>query len=241
MTDNLDWLLRLCLLHHQRTAEDPEEPMPIDRLPAFFSDLRNTWQNFLEGNWLALLDALAICHEHELPVPDWLQNGLREFVVSSVRGETLGRRGKGNSPLAQVRDEWKRRKRAQVFQQIRLAQSLPASANDGLVFALFLPEETLRLFREGKVRSVGTTREDAIRLTFESLRGTPAQASISTLDRMMTEYTSTVGEFDVSKELLIDLGLETDGPPDLEFLGFHFMSIDELATQQPNRDAEGDA
>lgn len=214
MSGELDWLLKLCLYHHQRTAKEPHEPLNISKLPHFFTDLRCASENFADGNWLALLDALAICREHELPVPDWLEKGVRDFVITSVKGFSHGKRGKENSPLAQVKDEWKRQKRAEIFRRIRIVQSYQGEGAD-LLLALMLPHETKRLLQTGRVASVGTTREDAIQLTFMSLQGTEAQASLATLDRNMTEYLTTISEFDISQELRVELGLdrETDIDP----------------------------
>jgi hypothetical protein len=223
---DLNWLIELVEFYWSREYPDRAKELRYEDIPHFFQDLRNCFDNFDEGNWLSLLDGLQICRDNMLPVPEWLAAGIRKFVIDSVIGTKQGKKGRGNSPLGQATDALKREKRAEVFSRIRFAQKFDPTSP---IFAVSLPPETTALIKSGKLKSIGNTRDDALDVTFSSLQGTFAQASLATLDRMMTEYSSTENAFLVSNQLRKDLGLPyvTDDRPDL--LGpYAILDLDQI-------------
>jgi hypothetical protein len=227
---NLDWLVEMIAEHARRPEGDGPIEINLASIPAFFQDLRDAFDRFQDGNWLALLDALQVCRDERLPPPIWVCDGFQTFIVRSITEESLGQRGRGNSPLAKAREAAKQAKRRETYLRIRLAQKIGGKPNgaepEDFVFALTIPSETTVLIKAGKLKGLGTSVEDAVKATELSLRGTFAQASYATLLKECRKMRDDT--FDTSHETRVALGFETDALPEL--LGdLQFVDIDDLA------------
>jgi hypothetical protein len=186
-------------------------------------ELINAAARFDAGNWLALLDAIQICEEQHLELPGWTNDGLRRFFVESLNGG-LGRKGRGNTPLAKARDALARIVRKRTVQEIRNAQKLVSQADTeevkNLWLMLALPDETKRLLSSGKLKSIGETADDAIEIAHLSLAGTFARGTVETIRKQY--YSADEFNFQLSHGTLVLLGLATDDLP-AAFGGFGVM------------------
>ena len=196
-------------------------------LPEELMDLVYAYDRYQAGNKLALLDALFLCQTSNLPLPDWLIEGLRDFIVQAVHGRPMGQQGRGKAPLAEAREAVKRWKRYETFRRIRYAQEQP---KDDFWGVLAIPSETAALINAGKIKDIGTTRDDAMRVTCLSLRGTFAQCSFATLSRSMHLFESAENESSmISHETQVALGLASDMPPEL--VGEFSMTADQITIE----------
>lgn len=215
--NELKWLLNLMLDYELRGKLVQTEPLDLSNQPYFLEDLRDAYEAFTDGNTLAVLDALEICRSNSLPLPDWIANGLTDIIVDAVSGKSLGKKGRANSPLAQAREALKVAKRTSYFGRIRVAQQIPLVEpfpSGNFAFAFMLPPETSILLASGKIKSLGSTRSDALEILELSLRGTFAQTSLATLTKMMTKYESEIG-YEISDQTLERFGLAPDRSKEL--------------------------
>lgn len=230
---DLDWLADLAAQYLSGLAAQTGQTPHINDLPGYFADLRRVFDTHEDGGMLVLLDGLRICRENKLPPPEWLEAGLRRMVIDFALGRAAGKKGRGNTPLAKELLRMKKAKRAEVFRRIRYMQQLEP---EPILEAIMLPTETQHVMLAGKLKSLGTTREEALRATEISLRGTFAQASFATLDREMSEY-QLEDENRLSPELSEELGLpifEDFNAPRLH--GISLMSLDDF----PDPRGQGD-
>jgi hypothetical protein len=212
-TPDGSWLAKAFVELAARETYLPVSEVKNRILPHELMDIVDAYDRYRAGNKLALLDALFSCQSSNLPLPNWLIEGLRDFIVQVIQGQPLGRQGRGKSPLAEARESVKRWKRYETFRLIRYAQKHPEG---DLLRVLAIPSETAALINAGKLKGIGTTREDALEVTCLSLRGTFARCSLGTLSRSMHLFEDAENDVSmISHETQVALGLANDLPPEL--------------------------
>ncbi len=108
---DIAWLLEMAREHQHKKPLTDDDHLDFNLIPEFFGDLREAYERFLLGNWLALLDVLRICNEENLRLPSWASIAIGQFMLGVVKGEALGGKGRGNNFLAKATDavkKWKR-------------------------------------------------------------------------------------------------------------------------------------
>lgn len=207
------WLAKALYEHRAIESFSPDLETYDNKLPSFFFDLVEACTRYEGGNKLALLDALFFCQDNNIPLPEWVVTGLSDFFVLAVQGTALGKRGRGNTPVAEARDTVKRWKRYETYRRIRLAQSRP----DGDILGIIaIPSETAALINAGKIMTIGNTRDEALHVTWMSLRGTFAQCALSTLERSMDTFETAEDDTHmISHRTQVALGFATDASPEL--------------------------
>lgn len=68
------------------------------------SQLNFASERYEAGNPLSLLDGLALCRRGNMPIPDWLFQGLMDFGRAALFGDLPRRRGRSGSQMAYLRD-----------------------------------------------------------------------------------------------------------------------------------------
>ncbi|MCR9109696.1 hypothetical protein [Marivita sp. XM-24bin2] len=74
---------------------------------------------YIEGDQLAVHDALLHCERGSLPLPLWLSHAVRECVVSSLTGGFSGTRGRSNSLLGHAQKELRQQVHYRTVHRIR--------------------------------------------------------------------------------------------------------------------------
>lgn len=200
------------------TRRDLDEWSKIDE--AEEEEFENMLMQIESGQWLALLDAIYFCQGLRLPLPEHLLTKISEFFAAALSGSSLGKKGRGNSPLAKARNAAIRERRYWLVAGIRSAQRyfsnhpLP-KAEDGtlgdegfdLIGRLFLPPDVENLYWSGEIKSFGSTVDDAISIAAKCLRGTNASLSEDHLKDEFYKYDERTYRYD--EQTLKAIGIET--------------------------------
>jgi len=144
--------------------------------PHHEDQLKFVEERFLAGNPLALYDGLILCRDGELPLPQWLTEGLAAFMLEAMKNGLKGERGKGNHFLGEIRKARITQIRAHMVWAIRKVQK------DRKKW-LGLPSPLKEMFFSGTILDFGKTEDDAFRVASEALRSTIARGAESTMKK----------------------------------------------------------
>ena len=145
-----------------------------------------------EGNPLALYDAVTLCRNGRLPMPDWLAQALLDLIRSAYMGEVKGVKGKGKSYIGEAKKNLRTLYRGQAVWQIRRVQEdrsewvmLPAPVRKCLL--------ARRYGDATKFMGFGRTEVDAFAVASKALAGTFARGEPRTMEMAYRELTK--GEY----------------------------------------------
>ena len=145
-------------------------------------DFLEIHQRLTEGDLLASFEGILACRDAKVEPPDWIVDGIFSFLRLALFDGSLGKKGRGNSPLGQLKKGDNDHKRRSMVNSIRRMQHY-VSEYEGfpVIVTLMTPPEVEKLLKEGTITGVGNTVDDALDVAELALRGTPAQASRETI------------------------------------------------------------
>ncbi|SDJ15194.1 hypothetical protein [Lutimaribacter saemankumensis] len=167
-----------------------------------------------EGNALAALDGLLFCERNGIAPPVFLLECICAIFGAALRGESLGKRGRGNNPIAKARGQALNHWRVSTVKKIVSTQEQIKNFGwtldpDDILFQVSLPAETIDLLKREKLSDIGSTVNDALEVATISLRGTPAQCSEDWLAKVYYEKSNTkIDKYQPSEELMNFLFIE---------------------------------
>lgn len=198
-------------LRYLQFWRDQSRPTPLDQedttstlSEAAEDELADLLLAAQEGNILAVLDSLLFFRDHGMPPSSFLIECAASALSGAIRGQSLGRKGRGGNPFAKLSSAAKDQWRVSTVTKIREAQSHASELGlQSLVVKLMLPAETYSLVLKNTLQSIGNTMEDAFEIATLSLRGTPAACSRDWLEKVFYKAANSEGRgFQPSKELM---------------------------------------
>lgn len=165
---------------------------------------------YADGNPLAAHEALIHCESNSLPPPPWLSNFFRRMFINFYQQRVFGARGKGNSLLGPYKKVLKGFVRSRAYYTVRAWQKNPNAYIE-------MPRMLTIGWFKNEVKWSPGNMDDALRLAHVGLKGTFAQARMSTIRQARSlkfPESTTFGEFEA--EILLGLRGPAGifGPPD---------------------------
>ena len=190
------------------------------------------------GNPLSIYDALTICEEQQIPLPNWLNDSLKNLLVDALTGVKIGKRGRSNAPLPAAREALKTFVRRDTVRRVRLLQELvddeSTDWNQNSVWAMLILSNSLKsYFDKNPDQAIGGTLKRAIEISELSLRGTFSQGSYETMRKAWASANNAGIEFYcyIRPDTLEAFGLFSEGEPQL-FGGFEMIDLKDLCSGQ---------